>query len=68
MTLNSRRKQQASIVLWMKMNVILQLKIEELFVYYLLGVRGLLLCLRTGRVRGSNEKPSFRLSSTEGAT
>ena len=37
-------------------------------VCYLMGVRGLLLCLRTGRVRGSNEKPSFRLSRTDGAT
>lgn len=37
-------------------------------VFYLMGVRGLLLCRRTGRVRGSNEKPSFKLSRTEGAT
>lgn len=34
----------------------------------LMGVRGLLLCRRTGLVRGSNEKPSFRLSRTDGAT
>lgn len=35
---------------------------------HLTGVCGLLLTLRTGRVLGSKEKPSFKLSSTEGAT
>lgn len=35
---------------------------------YLMGVRGLLLCLRMGRVLGSKENPSFRLSRTDGAT
>lgn len=40
----------------------------NLNVIYLMGVRGLLLCRRAGRTRGSNEKPSFRLSNTDGAT